>query len=167
MKIKVFTIRIESNFREEDERITNEFMENYKILKTASSFSEVNNCWSILVYYSDTNDKNEKNYLTKSDKEHNDSEHVSKKIGITKEDLEKQPLDELEIHIVNNLKEYRNSIASQKNLPSYMILSNNNIFSIARFKPLNISALAQIQGFGAQKIDSYGDDIISIINSSI
>lgn len=73
----------------------------------------------------------------------------------------------MEIHIVNNLKEYRNSVAFQKSLPSYMVLSNNNIFSLARLKPTNINDLAQIQGFGAHKIDNYGEDIIAIINSSV
>lgn len=57
MKVKVFNIRIDSNFREEDENNINEFMENYKISKTASSFSEVNNCWSVLVYYNEINEK--------------------------------------------------------------------------------------------------------------
>ena len=50
-------------------------------------------------------------------------------------------------------------------LPAFMVLSNVQIYSIARHKPKDLTELLNIYGFGEKKVNKYGEDIIALLNS--
>lgn len=162
MKVKVFKIRLNPEFLEKDENIVNEFLENHKISKTATSFVEIGDTfWTILVYYNETvqADEKPKRYIKEETKD--------VKFEFTREDLENNPLNEIEIKILTNLKTWRQDKSNEQNLPPYIIFTNNDLIAVTKYKPNDISQLYNIKGFGDTKIEKYGDDIIAIINASI
>lgn len=166
MQIKVFKIRLNPEFLDQDEKIINDFLETHKISKTASSFIEdKENYWTILVYYNEINLNTnipQKNLKTDSNKNNN-----LEKFEYTSEDLKKNPLNRLEMKILNNLKIWRQDKSMELNLPSFAILSNNDLIAVTKYMPNNINEFYNIKGYGDSKIAKYGDDILAIINSTL
>ena len=154
MKIKVFNIRLTKEYLKFDQKIVNEFLEKVEMKKSSTSLVEGKvNFWSIIIHY-----------LEKSKSESNSelgTENKSeKKPKLTESDLTKD-----ELIIVDCLKQWRTEKAQEEMLPAYMILSNLDIYSVAKEKPTNFSELLNVHGFGEKKVDKYGDDIISVLNT--
>ena len=108
MKVKVFKIRLNPEFLEIDENAINDFLESNKISKTATSFVENGDkFWTILVYYSESiqNEDKSKRLLRENSNEKNNENFKGNntnnlnrdKFDCTREDLDKNPLNELEI----------------------------------------------------------------------
>lgn len=165
MKVKVFKIRLSPEFLESDENAINDFLESNKISKTATSFVENGDkFWTILVYYNESiqNEEKPKRLL----KDNNNQNINTEKFECTREDLDQNPLNELEIKILTNLKSWRVDKSNELNLPPYIIFTNNDLISVTRYNPNDISQLYNIKGFGDTKIEKYGDDILAIINAT-
>lgn len=56
----------------------------------------------------------------------------------------------------NYLKNVRNEIAQQSNVPSYIIFSNTSILDMCKKRPTTLSEFININGVGEQKMNSYG-----------
>lgn len=56
----------------------------------------------------------------------------------------------------NYLKNVRNEIAQQSNVPSYIIFSNASILDMCKKRPTTLSEFININGVGEQKMNSYG-----------
>ena len=69
--------------------------------------------------------------------------------------------------IVKKLKELRNLIASEENVPCYMILTNETINILASKKPKTLNDLSSVHGIGEKKLNKYGNDILNVINKKI
>ena len=67
--------------------------------------------------------------------------------------------------ILEKLKEYRLIIAKEKNIPPYRILTNETINNISSYIPKDKSELLLIKGIGKKTLETYGTDILRIINS--
>ncbi|MCK5539088.1 MAG: HRDC domain-containing protein, partial [Bacteroidales bacterium] len=63
------------------------------------------------------------------------------------------------------LKVWRNEYAQKIGFPPYIIASNNQLEEIATTKPISKKELQMIKGFGAKKIDQFGNFIILIIKN--
>lgn len=152
MKIKVFNIRLNKENFEFDQKIVNDFLENVEMKKSSTSFVEGKvNYWSIIIHYLE---KNESELETENQKSE------TKKPKLAESDLTKD-----ELIIVDYLKQWRTEKAQEEMLPAYMILSNLDIYSVAKEKPSNFSELLNVHGFGEKKVEKYGDDIISLLNA--
>jgi len=165
MQIKVFKIRLNPEFLEKDENIINDFLETHKISKTGTSFIEdVEKYWTILVYFDETNLNSVKPKRNMGKDSNEDSS--LEKFEYTSEDLKTNPLNKLEIKILNNLKIWRQDKSNESNLPPYFILSNNDLIAVTKYMPNDISQFYNIKGFGNAKIAKFGDDILAILNST-
>lgn len=69
-----------------------------------------------------------------------------------------------EVVLKNMLKDWRMSMANELGVPVYMIISNQAIDEISKFRPNNKNDLLEINGIGEVKIARYGDEILKIIN---
>ena len=148
MKIKVFNIRLSKEFLETDQIKLNEFLENVIFKKSTASLIESSiNYWTILVHYEER-DSSKFDMETKKQSEISDHD-------LTKEELE----------IVKNIKDWRSQKATEEGLPAYMILTNSNIYSLARYKPNQLSDFLTIKGFGEKKSERYADELIALFNS--
>jgi hypothetical protein len=61
------------------------------------------------------------------------------------------------------LRELRNKICEQKNLPVYFVASSATIDEMAEFLPQNLDELVKINGFGTAKAKQYGHEFLKII----
>lgn len=61
------------------------------------------------------------------------------------------------------LTKYRTQKAIESCIPPYCIFDNKSLDEMIKFLPTNTEELANIQGFGKQRSQKYGEDIIGII----
>jgi hypothetical protein len=61
------------------------------------------------------------------------------------------------------LKKLRDSICSKRNLPVYLVANSKTLEEMATYLPANLEELEEISGFGKVKVESFGNDFISII----
>ncbi|MBN9429440.1 MAG: DNA helicase RecQ [Burkholderiales bacterium] len=64
--------------------------------------------------------------------------------------------------LFDRLREWRRGIASTRQLPSYVVFHDATLREIARRRPRDLAALALISGVGQRKLESYGDDILTL-----
>jgi ATP-dependent DNA helicase PIF1 len=79
-------------------------------------------------------------------------------IIIKKEDL-------INNELLNKLKEYRLEKSKEINKPCYCILTNDSLNIISTTIPKDEDDLLSIKGIGKKKLESYGKDILSIIET--
>lgn len=61
------------------------------------------------------------------------------------------------------LKQLRNTIAKQENLPAYVIFSDSTLLELATYLPITSSDLLKISGFGQVKMAKYGDVFLEAV----
>lgn len=146
MRITTFKIRLNEEFQAQDKRVLNEFLQNNHILQTTSQFvHEKDHYWSILLRY--------------SEKINSVNEASPQKYAVNSTEI----LNADEIQILDALKLWRTERAKEDNLPPYMIATNSELFSIAKFKPAKKEELIELKGFGEKKIEKFGAEIIDIL----
>ncbi len=63
------------------------------------------------------------------------------------------------------LRKKRKALADIKNVPPYVIFSDKTLVEMAKEYPVNESSFLQISGVGSKKLESFGDDFISLIKN--
>jgi hypothetical protein len=61
------------------------------------------------------------------------------------------------------LKAWRNAIADENSMPTYMVVPYKVLVDLATYLPFSIPELEMIKGMGKAKINQYGEEIIAII----
>ncbi|MEO6590085.1 MAG: RQC domain-containing protein, partial [Pyrinomonadaceae bacterium] len=61
------------------------------------------------------------------------------------------------------LKQLRNRIAHEENVPSYIIFSDSSLLDLSTYLPLQVADLAKISGFGDFKIQKYGSAFLKVV----
>ena len=143
MKVKVFIIGLDAEKLEKDQNVLNEFLATVIFKKSSTQYVEKENYWSLIVHYED-------NEITKS------------------ASLERKSFEDLSIkdqQVYMYLKEWRTNKAEKLQQKNYMICHNSELIDLAMYKPSNFEELQQINGFGPQKADKFGDDILAILNA--
>ena len=80
-------------------------------------------------------------------------EKQEQSIAISKEDL------------LAKLKARRTQLAEKENAPAYIICKNNTLEELAEKRPTELEALYDISGFGPKKVEKYGLEFLSILQS--
>ncbi len=65
--------------------------------------------------------------------------------------------------LVAALKAWRLETARERNVPAYVVLNDRTVDEIARRRPANESELGAINGIGPTKLETFGDDILSLV----
>ena len=65
--------------------------------------------------------------------------------------------------LFEKLKDLRNQLAREQNVPSYIIFSDSTLLDLATYLPLAKEDLNKISGFGAFKIEQYGEQFLTLI----
>ena len=63
------------------------------------------------------------------------------------------------------LKQWRDNLADEKNIPAYMILPQKSILEIMKKLPTTLSGLKKIKGIGQVKVNQFGSDVIAMIKN--
>ena len=80
-------------------------------------------------------------------------------IQIAKEPVIYQQHD-YEKTLFENLKKLRNKVAHEENMPAYIIFSDSTLMDLATYLPLTYDDLSKISGFGAFKLEKYGQQFL-------
>lgn len=146
MKVKVFKIRLSDEFIYADQHELDRFLAEYQILKYETAFVKCEDCyWSVILYFEEP-----KAMVNES----KSAKYVANLDAVLSPD---------EIKILDSLKLWRSEKAKDQKLPVYFIATNQELFSIAKFKPAKKEELKDIKGFGKHKIENYGQEIIEIL----
>jgi ATP-dependent DNA helicase RecQ len=68
-----------------------------------------------------------------------------------------------EKELFDSLKQLRNKIAHEENMPAYIIFSDSTLMDLATYLPLSFDDLSKVSGFGAFKIEKYGKQFLEPI----
>ena len=64
--------------------------------------------------------------------------------------------------LLDALKAWRRARAQEEGVPLYMIAHNSQLEEISEVVPLDENELLTIKGIGIAKLESFGDDILSL-----
>jgi len=78
---------------------------------------------------------------------------------------EEKMIDDYDVEIFAQLKDWRTKIAKKQSVPAYVVLPDKTLKLIASIKPKKEKELSQISGIGPQKLEKYSKDILSIVTS--
>jgi superfamily II DNA helicase RecQ len=144
MQVRVFSIRLDNAFLEYDQQQLNTFLSSVTFKKSSTQFVESEEAhWSVIVYY--------------ESEEQEKPERLERK---SYEDL--NPKDR---QMYNYLRQWRIEKAEQLKIKNFMICHNSELIDLAMYKPSNLDELQQIKGFGKQKSERFGEDILAILNA--
>lgn len=144
MQVRVFSIRLDNAFLEYDQQQLNAFLSSVTFKKSSTQFVESEEAhWSVIVYY--------------ESEEQEKPERLERK---SYEDL--NPKDR---QVYNYLRQWRIEKAEQLKIKNFMICHNSELIDLAMYKPSNLDELQQIKGFGKQKSERFGEDILAILNA--
>lgn len=143
MQVKVFSIGLDANLLEKDQNMLNEFLASVIFKKSSTQFIASENYWSVIVHY-------EENETTKPAR-------------LERKSFENLTTKDQQVYLF--LKQWRAEKAEKLHLKNYMICHNSELIDLAMYKPSNRDELEQIKGFGPQKAEKFGDDILNILNA--
>ena len=83
-------------------------------------------------------------------------------IEIAKEPVIFQQHD-YEKELFEKLKQLRNKIAHEENVPPYIIFSDSTLLDLATYLPLTQSDILKVSGFGAFKAEKYGSSFLELV----
>ncbi|WP_164479182.1 HRDC domain-containing protein [Nakamurella antarctica] len=69
--------------------------------------------------------------------------------------------------LLDELKAWRRTLASEKSVPPYVIFTDVTLQAIAERSPLDDGGLLAIPGIGRVKLDSFGADVLAMVAKSI
>ncbi len=144
MQVKVFSIRIDSVYLEQDQQELNNFLTTVTFKKSSSQFVE-NDAphWSVLVHF-----------------EEFESQNPIQVIQNTYEDLSSK-----DKQVYGYLNQWRTDKSEELKFKKFIICHNSHLIDLALYKPSNLDELQQIKGFGKQRAEKYGEDILAILNA--
>ena len=144
MQVSVFSIRIDPAFLEQDQQTLNTFLETVIFKKSSTQFLESDPAhWSVIVHY--------------------ETEQQEKPIRLERKSYEDLlPKDK---QVYGYLNQWRTEKSEKLNQKKFMICHNSELIDLALYKPSNLDELQQIKGFGKQKSDKFGEDILAILNA--
>jgi hypothetical protein len=63
------------------------------------------------------------------------------------------------------LKQWRDNLASEHNIPAYMVLPQKSIMELMNKLPTGLSELKMVKGIGQAKLNMFGEELVSIIKN--
>ena len=143
MKVKVFSIGLEADMLEKDQKVLNDFLATVTFKKSSTQYVENENYWSLIVHYDDN--------------------EIIKPTGLERKSFEDLNTKDQQVYMY--LKQWRTEKAEKLQQKNYMICHNSELIDLAMYKPSNLDELQQIKGFGKQKSERFGEDILAILNA--
>jgi ATP-dependent DNA helicase RecQ len=86
--------------------------------------------------------------------------------GKRKRKLKPDPAAWVHSELADRLREWRSQTAKAQKLPAYVVLHDTTLQELCRLQPRSISELSAVYGFGERKTESYGRDVLRIIEES-
>ena len=143
MNVRVFNIRLDSEYLIIDQNRINDFLNTIRLKKSSTQFIEgKQHMWSVLLYYEPVEDPNQLDLV----------ESI------------KTELNAAEAECADKLKVWRQTVAENRGVSSYMILNNKTVNELVKLKPSNKAELLEVFGIGERKAAVYGEDILTVLS---
>jgi ATP-dependent DNA helicase RecQ len=71
--------------------------------------------------------------------------------------------DPLAERLFERLRTWRRAVATERNLPTYVVFHDATLRDIALERPQDLDALAAVNGIGQRKLEAYGADILALV----
>ena len=85
------------------------------------------------------------------------------KPATSKGKAEKAPVEGVDADLREVIRQWRAERSRTDDVPAYVVFSNRSLDELAANAPKNLKQLAKIHGFGAKRIERYGEAIIELI----
>ena len=79
------------------------------------------------------------------------------KVSATREAWNRNSLQGDEEELFFALRDLRRELAEEQSLPAYMIFHDRTLVEMAKLRPIDLDAFAQINGVGESKLQRYGE----------
>lgn len=147
MKIKHFSLRLQSEHLTQDETRLNQFLETVEVKQTNMQVvsNGAVNYWSVIVGYEAM------------------PQEETKQEGLPPFDPD--TLSEAENERYQALRKWRNKLADSKGFIPYQIANNRQLGEIAQINPTQTEQLSKVKGLGQSRISDYGEGFLGILNS--
>ena len=76
-------------------------------------------------------------------------------------------VDEEDAPLLSALKAKRRALAEAARVPAYVIFPDRTLIEMAQRRPSTLDEMAQVNGIGAKKLDSYGEDFLRVIAGDV
>ncbi len=74
-------------------------------------------------------------------------------------------LTEADLPLFNTLRDWRRTQSQREGIPPYIICNNRQCALLVRSRPQTLAALGTIEGFGAAKLERYGQALLALLAS--
>lgn len=140
MQVKIFNIPLLSDSDEEEK--LNKFLRSHRILQVVKAYSvEQGGSWTVFVEYME-----------------GDHTEVSSSRRSIKDYSKELSSDEYERY--SRFREIRKKISDEKNIPPYLVFTNEELAVLARYSVLTREILAGIKDVPARRLKDYGEYFI-------
>ena len=79
----------------------------------------------------------------------------------------KMLVSEEDAPLLSALKAKRRELAETAGVPAYIIFNDKTLVEMAQKRPVNLDAIAQINGVGAKKLENFGNIFLEVINGEV
>ena len=79
----------------------------------------------------------------------------------------KMLVSEEDAPLLSVLKAKRRELAETAGVPAYIIFNDKTLVEMAQKRPVNLDAMAQINGVGAKKLENFGNIFLEVINGEV
>jgi ATP-dependent DNA helicase RecQ len=90
----------------------------------------------------------------------------SRKTASATNTIAQEAMDTLSTSIFTKLKAWRAAVATEHNIPAYIIFHDSTLRAIALARPASLGELAGVSGIGAKKLDAYGEELLRAVRNS-
>jgi len=152
MQVRVFSLCFSSELRGFDDRELVAFCASHRITEVAHHVVQVDGEPWLLVLLSWRGES----LATSSEVIRRSS---SEDVAVAAQSLDPQELARYEA-----LRQWRNQHARTTGKPPYLLFNNRQALAIARAAPTTLSALSNVEGIGASKLEAVGAQILELLN---
>ena len=79
----------------------------------------------------------------------------------------KMLVSEEDAPLLSALKAKRRELAETAGVPAYIIFNDKTLVEMVQKRPINLDAMAQINGVGAKKLENFGNIFLEVINGEV
>jgi ATP-dependent DNA helicase RecQ len=72
-------------------------------------------------------------------------------------------LSAADTELFDRLREWRRKTAQEHDVPAYVIFHDATLREMAQTRPASLSALGDVSGVGARKLEAYGESFLAVI----
>ncbi|MBN1426020.1 HRDC domain-containing protein [Candidatus Fermentibacteria bacterium] len=140
MPVRILTVRFDRGREVFDDSELQAFLLNKRVGRVETAFFHVDGSpyWSLLIEYDEV---------------------------LERATAQTDELGEAERLLLQRLREWRKATADAEGVPAYFIATNSQLKEVAVRSPISRESLKGIRGFGARRMERYGDKILDLVKA--